>query len=81
MQVLGMLGLPKSDMALLAESPDGARIHVLPMGLQLQPEALAQKIARSKRWTHVMAFRPTGMHMSCHGSLALLSHLLQLRPW
>ena len=48
-------------MGLLATKPDGARIHVVAMGLQLSPEKLSEKIASSKRWTHVVAFRPTGM--------------------
>lgn len=77
-----MLGLPKADMALLADKPDTARIHVLPMGLQLQPEALSKKIERSRRWTHVVAFRPTGVlrpsvHMRCGLQVAVQMGLIE----
>ena len=36
------------------------QIHVLPMGAGLTPESLSEKIAKSKHWDRVVAFRPTG---------------------
>ena len=38
-----MLGLSKSDLALLAQKPENARIHVLPMGTQLQQHGVGPK--------------------------------------
>lgn len=66
MQVLSMLDLPKGDMALLATKPEAARIHVTAMGLHLQPEALSEKISKSRHWSHAVAFRPTGIHSTLH---------------
>ena len=40
--------------------PRCVQIHVLPMGAGLTPESLTEKVAKSKHWDHVCAFRPTG---------------------
>jgi hypothetical protein len=68
-QVLRLLGLPEKDMALLVRDKEAARIHVSFMGKLLLPEALSERI-RGTRWTHVVAFRPTGAPARPSGQLA-----------
>ncbi len=59
-QVLGLLGLPAADMALVTGDRRAARIHVVPMGMaQMSPEALTAR-ATAAGFPHVVAFRPTG---------------------
>lgn len=55
-----MLGLPDDLMLLLTTKPKEGRIHVDSLG-GLQPERLQQKINPLGSWTHVVAFRPTGI--------------------
>jgi hypothetical protein len=61
-QVLRLLGLPENDMALLTRDAAAARIHVSFMGKLLTPDALTER-KRAGKWTHVVAFRPTGARM------------------
>lgn len=48
-------------MALLTKDAAAAQIHVSFMGKLLTPDALTERI-RGTKWTHVVAFRPTGKH-------------------
>lgn len=64
-----MLDLPDDLMILLCTKPKDARIHVDFLG-GLQPERLQQRISPTGSWTHVVAFRPTGvitdtLHFGC----------------
>ncbi|KAK9918001.1 hypothetical protein WJX75_000449 [Coccomyxa subellipsoidea] len=59
LRVLRLLGLPENDMALLTRDAAAARIHVSFMGKLLTPDALTER-KRAGKWTHVVAFRPTG---------------------
>ncbi|CAL8471261.1 g10803 [Coccomyxa elongata] len=59
LRVLRLLGLPEADMALLTKDAAAAQIHVSFMGKLLTPDALTERI-RGTKWTHVVAFRPTG---------------------
>ena len=51
---------PMQLVSCVSQAALGVQIHVLPMGQGLQPESLAEKISKSKHWTQVVAFRPTG---------------------
>ncbi|KAK9806253.1 hypothetical protein WJX72_007365 [[Myrmecia] bisecta] len=67
-KTMKMLRLPEADMALLTTVQTSAQIHVTFMGQGLQPEALEQRISGSK-WSHVVAFRPTGWSFRKSGGL------------
>ena len=59
-------------MAVFTSSPVEARIHVGFMGKDLLPESLIEKI-KDGPWTHVVAFRPTGVcSLNQSGSVSLL---------
>ena len=51
-------------MQLLTKDAAAAQIHVSFMGKLLTPDALTERI-RDTKWTHVVAFRPTGKCMLC----------------
>jgi hypothetical protein len=68
--VLRLLGLPEADLRLITKDKNAARIHVSFMGKVFLPENLRERIANTK-WTQVVAFRPTGEHVSAH----------ILKPW
>ena len=78
MQVLRLLRLPAADMALLTTRKEEARIHVCFMGKGLQPEALQAKLEdQDTAYTHIVAFRPTGV---CLGTPAAALQLPALPP-
>ena len=59
-QVLGLLGLPAADLALVTGDKKAARIHVVAMGqAQMSPEALTARCSAAG-YSHVVGFRPTG---------------------
>ena len=61
MQLLGLLGLPPDWLALLSDDPAACQLHVLGMGEQMHPAALAERVAASDgRWVRAVAVRPTG---------------------
>lgn len=67
-RLLHMLGLPAAWLALLTDVAEEAQIHVLGMGEQLHPQALADRIAGT-RWQRAVAIRPTGWSWRPKGGL------------